>query len=233
MLDSDFVYIWGLILFLIVYISTDYVYLGTGNHAEIDPLYPNNEYAWTKLGGECSTKLVKDHLIIRTSFGPLKFPYKEAFENLWVSKDYINVIAPKLQSMLAAKLQEMDNDDLDEAKDEEKMEEALPSAFASADTDDISQDIERAKGFALEEGDEEELEEDFDLSEILAELSKENELEEGKKEEKEEMDEAKEEEEEETEEEEEEESEEDESESEDKITDLTVDELKELVKNQK
>jgi len=87
----------------LVYISTDYVYLGTGNHAEIDPLYPNNEYAWTKLGGECSTKLVKDHLIIRTSFGPLKFPYKEAFENLWVSKDYINVIAPKILKAIKSK----------------------------------------------------------------------------------------------------------------------------------
>jgi dTDP-4-dehydrorhamnose reductase len=80
----------------LVYISTDYVYLGTGNHKETDLLYPNNEYAWTKLGGECSTRLVSNHLIIRTSFGPLDFPYKEAFENLWVSKDYVNVIAPKI-----------------------------------------------------------------------------------------------------------------------------------------
>jgi len=80
----------------LVYISTDYVYLGTGNHTEIDPLYPNNEYAWTKLGGECSTRLVNNHLIIRTSFGPLEFPYKKAFENLWVSKDYVDIIAPKI-----------------------------------------------------------------------------------------------------------------------------------------
>jgi len=63
---------------------------------ENDLLYPNNEYAWAKLGGECSTRLVSNHLIIRTSFGPLDFPYKEAFENLWVSKDYVNVIAPKI-----------------------------------------------------------------------------------------------------------------------------------------
>jgi dTDP-4-dehydrorhamnose reductase len=80
----------------LVYISTDYVYPGTGDHVENDLLYPNNEYAWTKLGGECSTRLVSNHLIIRTSFGPLDFPYKEAFENLWVSKDYVDVIAPKI-----------------------------------------------------------------------------------------------------------------------------------------
>jgi hypothetical protein len=145
-------------------------------------------------------------------------------------------LAPKLQSMLAAKLQEMDNEDLDEAKDKEEVEEG----FYPDVTGDLGQDAERAKGFALEEGDEEELEEDFDLSSILAELSKsEEELDEAKKkEDKEEMDEAKkedldeaEEAEEEEEEEEEEESEEDESESDDKITDLTVDELKDIIKD--
>jgi hypothetical protein len=132
-------------------------------------------------------------------------------------------LAPKLQSMLAAKLQEME---LDEAEDkDEEMNEALPSAFASADTDDISQDRERAKGFALE-GDDAELEEDFDLSEILAELSDEKELDEAKEEEEKEMNEA--EEEEETEDEESEEEEESEG---DKITDLTVDELKDIIKD--
>jgi hypothetical protein len=139
-------------------------------------------------------------------------------------------LAPKLQSMLAAKLQEMDNEELDEAEDkDEEMNEALPSAFASADTDDISQDRERAKGFALE-GDDEELEEDFDLSEILAELSDEKELDEAKEED--EMNEAEEAEEAEEEEETEDEESEEEEESEgDKITDLTVDELKDIIKD--
>ena len=141
-------------------------------------------------------------------------------------------LAPKLQSMLAAKLQEMESEDLDEAKDKEEVEEGF---YPDVTTDPI-QDRERAKGFALEEGDEDELDENFDLSEILAELSeadKDEELDEAKKEDKEEMDEAKKEEEEETEEEEteEEESEEDESESDDKITDLTVDELKDIIKD--
>ena len=124
-------------------------------------------------------------------------------------------LAPKLQSMLAAKLQEMDNDDLDEAEDkDEEMNEALPSAFASADTDDISQDRERAKGFALE-GDDAELEEDFDLSSILAELSDD---------EDQSMNEA------EDEDEEEEMEDDDESEME-SITDLTMDELKDIIKD--
>ena len=129
-------------------------------------------------------------------------------------------LAPKLQSMLAAKLQEMDNEELDEAKEEDdKMEEG----FMPDVTGDLGQDAERAKGFALEENDEE-LEEDFDLSEILAELSDEKELDEAKEED--EINEA--EDEEETEDEESEEEEESEG---DKITDLTVDELKDIIKD--
>jgi len=84
----------------LVYISTDYVYLGTGDHKENDPVFPNNEYAWTKLGGECSSRLVKNHCIIRTSFGDSKFPYSYAFKNVFSSKDYVDVIAPKILKII-------------------------------------------------------------------------------------------------------------------------------------
>jgi dTDP-4-dehydrorhamnose reductase len=78
-----------------VYISTDYVYgKGDGLFKETDPIFPFNFYADTKFGGECSVKAVPNHLIIRTSFGPDVFPYKQAFIDKWVSKDYVDVIAP-------------------------------------------------------------------------------------------------------------------------------------------
>ena len=81
----------------LVYISTDYIYPGIyGNYKETDSILPNNEYAWTKLGGECSVKMVENHLIIRTSFGSDKFPYKKAWCNQIVSKDYIDIIACKI-----------------------------------------------------------------------------------------------------------------------------------------
>lgn len=81
----------------LVYISTDYVYPGiNGNYKEIDPILPNNNYAWTKLGGECSVKLVTNHLIIRTSFGANKFPYSQAWVNQIVSKDYVDIISPMI-----------------------------------------------------------------------------------------------------------------------------------------
>jgi dTDP-4-dehydrorhamnose reductase len=81
----------------LVYISTDYIYPGTdGDYKETDPILPNNNYAWTKLGGECSVKLIPNHLIIRTSFGASKFPYSQAWTNQIVSKDYVDVIAPMI-----------------------------------------------------------------------------------------------------------------------------------------
>ena len=132
-------------------------------------------------------------------------------------------LTPKLQSMLAAKLNEMEYEE-EGLKDEEEMEEGLPSAFASAKTDDPSQDRYRETGAALE-GKEEELEE-IDLSAILAELEDEGEEEE----EYEELEEAKEEEEEEEGEEEEEEDGE-EKEEEVEVADMTVDELKDLIKD--
>ena len=81
----------------LVYISTDYVYDGVeGNHNETDPVLPYNNYEWTKLGGECSVRLVPNHVIIRTSFGNPKFPYDVAFDNLITSKDYVDIIAPMI-----------------------------------------------------------------------------------------------------------------------------------------
>ena len=81
----------------LIFISTDYVYPGTvGNYQESDPLLPHNNYAWTKLAGECSVKLVTDYLIIRTSFGSSEFPYTQAWTNHIVSKDYVDIIAPMI-----------------------------------------------------------------------------------------------------------------------------------------
>jgi len=42
----------------IIYFSTNYVYPGLkGNYNEESYLYPVNNYAWSKLGGECAVKI--------------------------------------------------------------------------------------------------------------------------------------------------------------------------------
>ena len=136
-------------------------------------------------------------------------------------------LAPKLQSMLSAKLQEMDMDDL-EAEEEQLEEKSLGQDTYR--TDDFQHVGARERHAALEE---EELEEDFDLSSILAELSDDeekpemNEAEEAEEEAEDEEMEA-----EEDEAEMEDEEAEDESEMEDEnITDLTMDELKDIIKD--
>ena len=60
----------------LVYVSSDYVYPGEkGNYSEEAPLFPVNRYALSKLGGECSVRLVQNSLVIRTSFyWELNFP---------------------------------------------------------------------------------------------------------------------------------------------------------------
>ena len=50
----------------IIYMSTSYVYDGKrGNYKETDPVMPWNNYAWSKLGGECSVHMYKNSLILR------------------------------------------------------------------------------------------------------------------------------------------------------------------------
>ena len=130
-------------------------------------------------------------------------------------------LTPKLQSMISARLQEMD-------LDEEEVDEI--DYFKPYDTSDEQQEtgFGNAEQGMAGKGDvnEEDLEEDFDLSAILAELDEEDSLKEAKDEDKEKMDEA--------EEEESDEDEESEEETEiegDKITDLTVDQLKDIIKD--
>ena len=85
----------------LVYISSDYVYDSqSDNHQEDEPLKPFNLYAWTKLGGECAVRAHKNSLIIRTSFGSSDYPYEFAYGNRFVSKDYVDVIAPMIKDLV-------------------------------------------------------------------------------------------------------------------------------------
>ena len=49
----------------LIYFSTSYVYPGkNGGYKENSALLPINNYAWSKLGGESSVKLLKNSLIL-------------------------------------------------------------------------------------------------------------------------------------------------------------------------
>ena len=67
----------------LIYFSTSYVYPGNkGNYKEHDALLPWNNYAWSKLGGECAVQMYKKSLILRVSMTEKPFIHKEAFANV-------------------------------------------------------------------------------------------------------------------------------------------------------
>lgn len=86
---------------MLVYISTDYVFKGDkGMYREDDALWPVNKYAWSKLGGECAVRMVPEHLIIRTSFGPDVFPYPKAFVDQWTSRQSVSETAAQMVALV-------------------------------------------------------------------------------------------------------------------------------------
>ncbi len=67
----------------IIYFSTSYVYPGTkGNYNELSSLLPMNNYAWSKLGGECAVQMYKNSLILRLSITEKPFIHEKAFTNI-------------------------------------------------------------------------------------------------------------------------------------------------------
>ncbi len=82
----------------IVHISTDYVFYGdTGMYKEDDPLGPvRNYYALSKLVAEELVRSVPKHLVIRTSFRPREWPYPSAFDDVYTSQDYVDILAPEI-----------------------------------------------------------------------------------------------------------------------------------------
>ena len=67
----------------IIYLSTNYVYPGKkGDYKETDPLLPYNNYAWSKLGGECAVQMYKNSLILRICMTEKPFIHNFAFKDL-------------------------------------------------------------------------------------------------------------------------------------------------------
>ena len=90
----------------LIYISTDYVFDGTkGNYSIEDAINPLTKYAKSKAAGELAARMYPKSLVIRTSFFGYAFPYEKAFIDQWSSKDYVDIMAPKiLKECLSEKL---------------------------------------------------------------------------------------------------------------------------------
>ena len=84
----------------LIYFSTAYVYQGKkGNYKENDPLLPINNYAWSKLGGECSVTMYKNSLILRIMMCEKPFLHSEAFTDVktnFIFHEDVAKIIPKI-----------------------------------------------------------------------------------------------------------------------------------------
>ena len=88
----------------LIYFSTNYVYPGKkGNYNEKDSLYPVNNYAWSKLGGEAAVHLYNNSLILRICMTEKPFVHKAAFANVKNNFIYQEEVADILFSLLAEK----------------------------------------------------------------------------------------------------------------------------------
>ena len=90
----------------LVHISTDHVFDGEkGLYSVDDAINPITNYAKSKGAAELAARMYNNCLIIRTSFFGYTFPYEKAFDDQWSSKDYVDVIAPKvLEAALSNKI---------------------------------------------------------------------------------------------------------------------------------
>ena len=88
----------------LIYFSTNYVYpCKTGNYIEEDPLLPVNNYAWSKLGGECAVQMYKNSLILRLAITEKPFIHAEAFKNIKSSFMYHDEAASIIMKLIDKK----------------------------------------------------------------------------------------------------------------------------------
>ena len=84
----------------LIYFSTGYVYEGKkGDYKEKDAVLPINNYAWSKLGGECSVILYKKSLILRIMMCERPFLHDYAFHDIktnFIFQDEVARIIPKI-----------------------------------------------------------------------------------------------------------------------------------------
>mgnify|MGYP003122116788 CR=1 FL=1 len=81
----------------LVYISTAHVFDGEdGSYRPEDPINPIGKYAKSKAAGELVSRIYDNSLSIRTEFFDTDFPFEYAYADKWTSKDYIDILAPKI-----------------------------------------------------------------------------------------------------------------------------------------
>ena len=85
----------------VIYFSTVYVYDGQkGNFRETDPVKPINNYALSKMGGECSVLMYKNSLVLRIQMTEKPFLYEKAFSDLYTNFMFHEELVPILPKII-------------------------------------------------------------------------------------------------------------------------------------
>ena len=88
----------------LIYFSTSYVYPAKKrDYKEYDPVLPWNNYAWSKLGGECAVQMYNNSLILRVCMTEKPFIHKKAFANVKLNFIFHEAIAKILVKILNKK----------------------------------------------------------------------------------------------------------------------------------
>ena len=88
----------------LIYFSTNYIYPGIkGDYKESEPILPINNYAISKLGGECAVRLYKNSLILRISMTEKPFVHKFAFNDVEMNFMYHDEFAKILLKIIKKK----------------------------------------------------------------------------------------------------------------------------------
>ena len=77
--------------------------LNVGNYKETDAVYPCNNYAWSKLGGESAVHMYKNSLILRVSMTEKPFVHKSAYANMITNFIFHEEVIPILKKVMHKK----------------------------------------------------------------------------------------------------------------------------------
>jgi dTDP-4-dehydrorhamnose reductase len=84
----------------LIYFSTNYVYpLNNKSNTENDPVQPINNYAFSKMGGECAVQMYKNSLVLRIIMSERPFVHKGAFTDIktnFMYHDEVVKLVPKI-----------------------------------------------------------------------------------------------------------------------------------------
>ena len=84
----------------LIYFSTNYVYpLNNKSNKEDDPVLPINNYAFSKMGGECAVQMYKNSLVLRIIMSERPFVHEGAFTDIktnFLYHDEVIRLVPKI-----------------------------------------------------------------------------------------------------------------------------------------